>query len=133
MTVDRSLVVVEASLARVPSVLAAAGRWLSAQYRLALVGPGAERAAADWREQGLPVAVVSDEAFAATVEVLRPAVALAPLGQAIPEAVPNRLVWSPTPVSRYTDGVYHLHDVSAWVQEYLAPRVPRHFSEQTKP
>lgn len=133
MIVDRSLVVVEASLARVPSVLAAAGRWLSAQYRLALVGPDAERAAADWREHGLSVAVVSGDAFAPAVEALRPAVALAPSGQAIPEGVPNRLVWSPTPISRYTDGVYHVHDVSAWVQASLAPRVPRHFSEQTTP
>ncbi len=129
--VDRSLAVVEASLVGEPSFLAAAQRLSSARYRLALVGPSAIAASEFWRAQGLAIDLVSQADFVQTVETLSPAIAIAPEGQSIPVSVPNRLLWSTAPNSRYTDGVFHVRDFSAWVSDYLAPRVPRHFSEQT--
>lgn len=132
-SLDRSLAVIEASLASNPSVQDAARRLLAARYRVVLLGPVAAAAAVSWQGLGLAAAPVVSEDFSSAVAGLAPAIALAPADQAIPESVPNRLAWSQAPVSRYTKGVSNVEDVSAWVRDYLAPRVPRHFSEQTTP
>lgn len=130
---DRSLAVVDASLAGNPSVQDAARRLLAARYRVVLLGPDAAAAVSSWQGLGLTASPVVADDFALAVAGLAPAIALAAEGQAIPESVPNRLSWSQAPVSRYTKGVSNVEDVSAWVRDYLAPRVPRHFSEQTTP
>ena len=130
---DRSLVVIETSLAGNPSVREAARCLLAARYRVALLGPDASAAASSWVGLGLNVAPVVTGDFSSAVVGLAPAIAVAPAGLPIPESVPNRLAWSQAPVSRYTKGVSNVEDVSAWVRDYLAPRVPRHFSEQTTP
>lgn len=133
MNVDRSLVMVDAGMAGEPNMVAAAQRLLKAQYHFVLVGEGATQMAAAWEACGVPAQPLEDIFFGAAAGSLLPAIAIALPGVDIPESVPNRLCWSPGAKSRYTEGVEQVNDVAAWARDYLAPRVPRHFSEQTKP
>ena len=133
MNVDRSLVVIDAGLAFEPNIQAAARCLLGAQYRLVLAGDGAGEATTAWEACGVPAQPMEGAGFGALAGALRPAIAIALPGVDIPESIPNRLCWSPEAKSRYTEGVDQVTDAAAWVRDYLAPRVPRHFSEQTKP
>ena len=113
--------VLSVSAAQHSSSLAAAARLQSEGYTVSVVGPGAQDIATQWAQSGTHVDV--SEAFSAVSSA--PAIAVLKGGEVVSALGSPNLLWLGSVDAGTLAGGRAIDNLDTWVEDYLAPRVPR--------
>lgn len=113
--------VLSVSAAQHPTSQAAVGRLMSEGYEVSLFGAGAQVLADQWAASGMPVGVRAEN----PLDSPAPAIAVLETGEASWAPSSPNLLWLGAEESMPLAGGRGIDNLETWVDDYLAPRVPR--------